>query len=86
MSNNREEPKHVKFLSKEDQEKWLKQRGWIQEGPVMWEQPSSGLRYGFAMAMQKALEQCSLPADSTLMPVEEKRVFKAPTMKPGPRP
>jgi hypothetical protein len=60
--------KHVRFLTQPDQEKWLKQRGWVRVGDVVWEEPSSGLRFGFAAAFQRAQDQCRLPADSELKP------------------
>jgi hypothetical protein len=72
-------PDHVNTYSKENKEKWLRQRGWTpvrrtspaikeEDAPVLWRDPDRGVSYHFEMAMKKALEDCRLPADFELQP------------------
>lgn len=59
--------KNVDFLSQEDQKKWLKQRGWVQEG-LVWLDPDTRIKYGFVTALAKAKDGCRVPGDYELHP------------------
>lgn len=59
-------------FSKEDQERWLDQRGWQpsdRTGVRMWRHPETGIPYNHIVALRLALEECKLPADTELNPV-----------------
>ncbi len=61
----------MKTLPKADQERWLEQRGWVpstRTGVKMWRHPDTGLSYIHTLAIEKALNECRLPADSELNP------------------
>jgi hypothetical protein len=60
--------KHVDFLKPDDQKKWLQQRGWTEDGLLMWRDPDTGIRYGFPTALAKAKAGCRVPADYELRP------------------
>ena len=57
----------MKFLSKEDQIKWLQQRNWEPDG-LMWRDPDTGIKYGFDAALKRAIDECRVPADYELHP------------------
>jgi hypothetical protein len=59
--------KHVDFMTEEEQKKWLKQRGWLEEGPS-WRDPETGQPLGLYMALERAKKACRLPYDFELHP------------------
>jgi hypothetical protein len=62
------EKNHVENLNDEDKKKWLKQRGWMPEGPATWRDPDTGMSFGFAASVEKARKTCRLPYDFELHP------------------
>jgi hypothetical protein len=62
----------IKVLSREDQQKWMNQRGWVQDEnrPGMWINPDTRMPLYWIKALDEALAQCRLPADTELRPEE----------------
>lgn len=59
--------KHIDFLKPKEQQQWLRQRGWVPEG-LVWIDPDTRIKYGFAVALQKAKDGCRVPGDYELRP------------------
>ena len=58
-------PNHISNLPDDKKPLWLKQRGWLQDGP-MWKHPASGIGYNMYFAVKIAKDECRLPADFNL--------------------
>ena len=59
---------HVRMLPPEEQKKWLKQRGWANDGGPMFEDPNSRTKYCFPLALKRAIDETKLEQDFYLHP------------------
>jgi len=71
-------------LPKEQQAKWLQQRGWEPhpDRPNVFFEPSTRATYYLTVALTRALDECHMDSDRELKPEAPTRKDDAPFPKP----